>query len=123
MWYNNLYTVCQVINYLVFTEYQLVLNNIIVNSVIGVCMYFWGVLDVSMLIIVVMFTIHILLGAGRSLTATPSKPLLTPNPEDEGRSFESAEMSMEYFFASDARYGMVMNSVQVGKQDAQVLYH
>lgn len=40
----------------------------------------------------------------RSFTGTPIKPLLTPNSESNVQTFDATEISMEYFFASDARY-------------------
>ena len=51
----------------------------------------------------VIVTVYIT-GSRGSYASTPAKPLLTPSSESEGRSFDTTEMSVEYFFASDARY-------------------
>ena len=50
-------------------------------------------------------------GSRGSFASTPAKPLLTPNLESEGQSFDTMEMSVEYFFASDARYAELNVSV------------
>jgi len=59
----------------------------------------------SNLLVVIENTIIQSFVAGRCLYEKPPKPVLTPSADETGVSFDRQlqDMSMEYFFASDAR--------------------